>query len=299
MCIRDSFHIELVAFSEEEGQRYKATFLGSSALTGDFRADWLEQHDAEGITLRQAMQSAGLDLSAIAGLRRQPDDYLGFVEVHIEQGPVLNELNLPLGIVTSINGSIRYVGRIEGMASHAGTTPMDRRRDAAAAAAELLLYVEQRAALDGDSVGTVGMLQVPNGSINVVPGLCHFSIDLRAPNDAQRDALSNDVLARLQEICARRGVAYTLEETMRASAAPSAPAWQVRWENAVDALGVPLHRMPSGAGHDAMKLHDILPQAMLFVRGENAGISHNPLESSTADDMQPVSYTHLTLPTKA
>ncbi|ROR21629.1 N-carbamoyl-L-amino-acid hydrolase [Comamonas sp. BIGb0124] len=280
------FHIELVAFSEEEGQRYKATFLGSSALTGDFRADWLEQHDAEGITLRQAMQSAGLDLSAIAGLRRQPDDYLGFVEVHIEQGPVLNELNLPLGIVTSINGSIRYVGRIEGMASHAGTTPMDRRRDAAAAAAELLLYVEQRAALDGDSVGTVGMLQVPNGSINVVPGLCHFSIDLRAPNDAQRDALSNDVLARLQEICARRGVAYTLEETMRASAAPSAPAWQVRWENAVDALGVPLHRMPSGAGHDAMKLHDILPQAMLFVRGENAGISHNPLESSTADDMQ-------------
>ena len=93
------FHIELVAFSEEEGQRYKATFLGSSALTGDFRADWLEQHDAEGITLRQAMQSAGLDLSAIAGLRRQPDDYLGFVEVHIEQGPVLNELNLPLGIV--------------------------------------------------------------------------------------------------------------------------------------------------------------------------------------------------------
>jgi len=146
--------------------------------------------------------------------------------------------------------------------------------------------VEQRAAADGDSVGTVGQLQVPNGSINVVPGRCHFSLDLRAPTDAQRDALAHDVLAQIKTICARRGVDYTLTETMRASAAPSAPAWQQRWEDAVRALGVPLHRMPSGAGHDAMKLHDILPQAMLFVRGQNSGISHNPLESTTSDDMQ-------------
>lgn len=130
------------------------------------------------------------------------------------------------------------------------------------------------------------MLEVPSGSINVVPGECRFSLDLRAPSDPQRDALVNDVLAELAALCERRGVRYSLEETMRASAAPSAPDWQQRWERAVDALGVPVHRMPSGAGHDAMKLHEVMPQAMLFVRGQNAGISHNPRESTTRDDMQ-------------
>ncbi len=279
------FGIEVVGFAEEEGQRYKATFLGSGALTGHFNPTWLDQKDADGITMREAMQHAGLCIDDIPKLQRDPAQYLGFIEVHIEQGPVLNELNLPLGIVTSINGSVRYLGEVIGMASHAGTTPMDRRRDAAAAVAELILYAEQRAAQDGDSVATVGMLQVPNGSINVVPGACKFSLDMRAPTDAQRDALAKDVLAKLNEVCARRGLRLTLEETMRAAAAPSAPEWQARWEAAATALGVPLHRMPSGAGHDAMKLHEIMPQAMLFVRGENSGISHNPLESSTADDM--------------
>jgi N-carbamoyl-L-amino-acid hydrolase len=280
------FDLEIVAFAEEEGQRYKATFLGSSALTGDFNPAWLDQVDADGISMRDAMQHAGLCLDDIPGLKRNPDDYQGFVEVHIEQGPVLNELDIPLGIVTSINASVRYVGEVTGMASHAGTTPMDRRRDAAVAVAELILFAEQRAAQDGDSVGTVGMLQVPSGSINVVPGRCQFSLDLRAPTDAQRDRLDADVLKAARDICERRGVHLSLTETMRASSAPSAPAWQSRWEAAVLALGAPLHRMPSGAGHDAMKLHEILPQAMLFVRGLNSGISHNPLESTTSDDMQ-------------
>ncbi|WP_295976876.1 2-oxo-4-hydroxy-4-carboxy-5-ureidoimidazoline decarboxylase [uncultured Variovorax sp.] len=280
------FAFEVVGFAEEEGQRYKATFLGSGALIGHFDQRWLDQKDADGITMREAMQHAGLKLEDIPKIQRDPARYLGFVEVHIEQGPVLTELDLPLGIVTSINGSVRYVGEVIGMASHAGTTPMDRRRDAAAAVAELVLYTEQRAAKDGDSVGTVGMLEVPSGSINVVPGRCKFSLDLRAPNDAQRDALASDVVAALKDICKRRGVRYELEETMRASAAPSDPAWQQRWEKAVDALGIPLFRMPSGAGHDAMKLHEVMPQAMLFVRGINSGISHNPLESSTNDDIQ-------------
>ena len=280
------FGVEVVGFAEEEGQRYKATFLGSGALIGDFRAEWLDQKDADGITMRQAMAHAGLSVDAIAALRRNPADYLGFVEVHIEQGPVLNEMNLPLGIVTSINGSVRFLCEVTGMASHAGTTPMDRRRDAAVAVAELALYVERRAAQDGDSVGTIGILEVPNGSTNVVPGRCRFTLDLRAPNDAQRDALVAEVLAELHAICERRGVHASAEETMRAAAAPSAPEWQQRWERAVDALGAPLHRLPSGAGHDAMKLHEVMPQAMLFVRGQNAGISHNPLESTTSDDMQ-------------
>jgi N-carbamoyl-L-amino-acid hydrolase len=282
------FHFEVVGFAEEEGQRYKATFLGSGALMGDFHPEWLEQKDADGITMREAMQHAGLPatLEAIGALRRDPGAYLGFVEVHIEQGPVLNGLDLPLGIVTSINGGVRYLCEVIGMASHAGTTPMNQRRDAATAVAELALYLEQRAARDGDSVGTIGILQVPGGSTNVVPGRCQFTLDLRAPNDAQRDAMVADVLAELAAICERRGVRHTVEETMRAAAAPSAPAWQQRWERAVDALGVPLYRMPSGAGHDAMKLHEVMPQAMLFVRGQNAGISHNPLESTTSDDMQ-------------
>lgn len=280
------FGIEVVGFAEEEGQRYKATFLGSGALIGHFNNAWLDQQDADGITMREAMQHAGLCIDDIPKLRRDAARYLGFIEVHIEQGPVLNELDIPLGVVTSINGGVRYVCEMIGMASHAGTTPMDRRRDAAVGVAELALYVEKRAAQDGDSVGTIGQLQVPSGSINVVPGRCLFSLDLRAPTDPQRDALERDVLAELAAIAQRRGLSYTCEQAMKAAAAPSAPAWQQRWERAVDALGVPVFRMPSGAGHDAMKLHEIMPQAMLFTRGLHSGISHNPLESTTADDMQ-------------
>ena len=280
------FDLELVAFAEEEGQRYKATFLGSGALVGQFDDRWLEQTDAQGISMRTAMVQAGLNPQHIGSLQRQAKDYLGFIEVHIEQGPVLNELNLPLGVVTSINGSVRYSCEITGTACHAGTTPMSRRSDAAAAAAELILYAEQRAGRDADSVATVGQLLVPNGSTNVVPGRCQFTLDMRAPANAQRDALVDDILAELRRICERRQVRLALEETMRASAAPSAPAWQARWEQALNTLGVPIHRMPSGAGHDAMKLHELMPQAMLFVRGENAGISHNPLESTTNCDMQ-------------
>jgi N-carbamoyl-L-amino-acid hydrolase len=280
------FGVEVVAFSEEEGQRYRATFLGSGALIGDFKPEWLEQLDADGISMRQAMVHAGLRVEDIPQIQRDPAQYLGFVEVHIEQGPVLNEMNLPLGVVTSINGSVRFLAKIIGTASHAGTTPMDRRRDAVSAMAELAMYMEQRAAQDGDSVATIGQLNVPNGSINVVPGVCQFSMDMRAPRDAQRNALVKDVLSQLQTICERRSVRLELEETMRVAAAPSAPAWQSRWEQAVSATGMPVFKMPSGAGHDAMKLHEVMPQAMLFVRGENAGISHNPLESTTSDDMQ-------------
>ena len=280
--------IEVIGFAEEEGQRYHATFLASSALTGHFDPAWLDQHDASGLSMREAMQRAGLPgtLEAIQALKRDPAHYLGFVEVHIEQGPVLAELDLPLGIVTSINGGVRYLGEVRGLASHAGTTPMDRRRDAAAAVAELILFVEQRAASVPDVVGTVGQLQVPAGSINVIAGRCLFSLDLRATTNQARDALEADVLAAIDEIAHRRGVSVHLQRTMSAGAAPSAPAWQRRWETAVASLGLPLHRMPSGAGHDAMKLHELMPQAMLFQRGLNLGISHNPLESVTADDTE-------------
>ena len=296
ICVRElhgkgkrlPYGFEVVGFAEEEGQRYKATFLGSGALTGHFNPAWLDQLDADGISMRAAMQHAGLPatLKAIGALQRNPGDYKGFIEVHIEQGPVLNALGLPLGVVTSINGSLRYLGEVTGMASHAGTTPMGTRRDAATAVAELALYVEKRGAAVPNLVATMGILTVPNGSTNVVPGRCQFTLDIRATTNDVRDACAQDVLAELSRICERRGVSHTIEETMCAAAAPSAPAWQQRWERAVEATGLPVFRMPSGAGHDAMKLHEVMPQAMLFVRGENAGISHNPLESSTNDDMQ-------------
>ena len=296
VCVRElkrqgrrlPFGLEVVGFAEEEGQRYKATFLGSGALVGQFHPAWLDQQDADGVTMREAMHAAGLpgDMASIEALQRDPAQYLGFVELHIEQGPVLAEAGVPLGVVTSINGSVRFLGQITGMASHAGTTPMGSRRDAALGAAELALYLEKRASSQADVVATMGMLEVPGGSINVVPGRVRFSLDMRATTDAARDACVADVLAEAAAICQRRGLALQLEETMRAAAAPSDAAWQQRWQQAVQALGLPLLRLPSGAGHDAMKLHELMPQAMLFVRGLNAGISHNPLEASTNHDIE-------------
>ncbi len=281
------FAIEVVGFAEEEGQRFPATFLASSALTGGFRPDWLAQQDAQGVSMAQAMQAAELPgtLESITQLARDPGLYLGFVEVHIEQGPVLDALNLPLGVVTSINGSHRFLGEVMGQASHAGTTPMDQRHDALLAVAELALFVEGEATRLG-AVGTVGICHVPSGSINVVPGQCHFSLDLRAPDDTTRDALRDAAQNELARITQARGLQYVLRPTMAADAAPSHPAWQRRWEAAVAKLGLPVHRLPSGAGHDAMKLHECMPQAMLFVRGGNRGISHNPLETITAHDAQ-------------
>jgi len=232
------------------------------------------------------MRVAGHDPADVPALARDASRYRGFIEVHIEQGPVLSTASVPLGIVTAINGSVRFVGEMTGVACHAGTTPMGQRHDAATGVAELALYVERRAARVPLLVGTVGQMHVPDGSINVVPGRCRFSLDLRAPGDAARDALVADVLAELAAIAGRRGLRYTLKETMRASAAPSDAALQERWERAVAATGVPLLHLPSGAGHDAMKLHEAMPQAMLFMRGLNDGISHNPLEAISAGDTQ-------------
>ena len=280
------YGIEVVGFSEEEGQRFRATFLAAGALTGSFDPAWLSQLDADGVSMAEAMQAAGLPgtLSAIQNIQRDPKKYLGFVEVHIEQGPVLCEKALPLGVVTSINAGVRATCKTIGLAGHAGTTPMSMRQDAMLAAAEISLMAEQRARADEGSVATVGQIQVPGGSINVIPGECVFTLDMRAPTDPQRDALVTDIVKEAEVICARRQVQFQYTEVMRASAAPSNPEWQSRWERAVAKIGQPIFKLNSGAGHDAMKMHTIMPQAMLFVRGGNRGISHNPLEIITADD---------------
>ena len=275
-CVRElarakrrlSVGIEVVAFAEEEGVRYKATFLASAALTGHFQNAWLEQTDKDGISMRQAMQHAGLNPQDIPALKRDASRYVGFIEVHIEQGPVLHGLNIPLGIVTSINGSRRYLGEILGTASHAGTTPMGQRQDAAAALAEWSVYLEQRATLDGDSVATIGMLNVPNGSVNVVPGRCSFSLDMRAPTDAQRDALAEDVLQSLARICQARGLRFSHEETVRAAAAPIAPPLQQAGYLAVSSLGNPLLTMPIGARHGASQYHTLIRQERAYCLGE-------------------------------
>ncbi len=284
--MRLSYGIEVVAFAEEEGQRFAATFLASSALCGQFNPAWLEQVDSEGVSMRQAMLAYGLEPKDIGLISRNANDYLGFVEIHIEQGPVLYNAGLPLGLVTSINGSRRYLAKVKGVASHAGTTPMVLRHDAVSAVAELALFMEQRAREDVDSVATMGMLEVPNGSINVIAAQALFSMDIRAPHDAQRDAVLDSILQKIKDISDQRQVEFTLEETLQISAAPCDPHLKTQWQQAIEHLGVELLELPSGAGHDAMKMHDLLPQAMLFVRGLNSGISHNPLESTSSSDMQ-------------
>jgi beta-ureidopropionase / N-carbamoyl-L-amino-acid hydrolase len=280
------YSIEVVGFSEEEGQRFRATFLAAGALTGSFDPEWLTQRDADGMTMAEAMKAAGLPgtLAAIQTIKRDPQKYLGFVEVHIEQGPVLCEKELPLGVVTSINAGVRATCKTIGLAGHAGTTPMSMRQDAMLAAAEISLMAEQRARADEGSVATIGQIQVPGGSINVIPGECVFTLDMRAPTDPQRDALVSDIVKEAHVIANRRQVKFEYTEVMRASAAPSDPDWQSRWERAVAKIGQPVFKLNSGAGHDAMKMHTIMPQAMLFVRGGNRGISHNPLEIITAED---------------
>lgn len=282
------YTLEVVAFAEEEGQRYPATFLGSGALIGQFQPEWLTQTDAAGVAMQEAMRSAGLPghMAAIAALQRDSSRYLGFIEVHIEQGPVLNTQNIPLGVVSSINGSRRLLGTVFGTACHAGTTPMQGRSDAAVVVAEIILAAQQRALSDPGCVATVGLLQVPQGSINVVPGQCDFSLDIRAPNNAQRDAAVDDIRRAAEAICQRHSARLELSDVLSASAAPSDARLQALWAEAVASLGLPVFTLPSGAGHDAMKLHEAMPQAMLFVRGENSGISHNPLESSTSSDME-------------
>jgi allantoate deiminase/N-carbamoyl-L-amino-acid hydrolase len=284
------FHLEVIGFAEEEGVRFKSTFLGSSAVIGQFDPKLLDLRDRDGQLLRDVLTDADHDVNAIADIARDPADLLGFVEVHIEQGPVLLERGLPVGVVTSIAGSKRFLVELKGVASHAGTTPMAMRKDAAAAAAEIILYVEQRCAqdqaefADAALVGTVGQLQVPNGSTNVIPGACTLSLDIRAANNAARDAAVTDILAHIEKVCQKRHITFEIEQTVAADCAPCAPRLMAQLAAAVERHGIPAFQLASGAGHDAMLMASVTDVAMLFTRCGNGGISHNPLETMTDDD---------------
>jgi len=292
------YHLEIVGFAEEEGVRFKSTFLGSNAIIGQFDVALLDQRDADGVSMREALIDAGrdgatldasiaADLAAdIAAIARDPASLLGFVEVHIEQGPVLLERGLAAGVVTAIAGSSRYLVELTGLASHAGTTPMPMRRDAAAAAAEIVLLVEARCGQAPSLVGTVGQLQVPDGSVNVIPGHCKLSLDIRAADDAVRLAAVADVLDGIAAICARRQVESQVLQIVAADAAPCAPRLMDQLGAAIERAGLPRFDLASGAGHDAMAMARITDVAMLFTRCGNGGISHNRLETMTGDDAE-------------
>jgi allantoate deiminase/N-carbamoyl-L-amino-acid hydrolase len=281
------FPLEIIAFSEEEGVRFKSTFLGSRAVAGRFDHEVLDSVDARGITLRDALREAGHDVAAIDALARDPARVLGFVEVHIEQGPVLLDAGRPVGVVTGIAGSLRSLVSITGLAGHAGTVPMTLRHDAAAAAAEIVLEVERRCGAEPGLVGTVGRLEVPGGAVNVIPGRCELSIDIRSGDDARRDAADADIAARMRDIAARRGVDIKQRRVLAAAAVPCTPVLQEAWADSVRRVtGQEALRLPSGAGHDAMMMAELTAMGMLFVRCGNGGISHHPAETMDAADAE-------------
>jgi N-carbamoyl-L-amino-acid hydrolase len=278
------FHLDVIAFSEEEGVRFASSFLGSSAVAGKFDKALLERRDADGFSLAAVMRDADLDPAKIPTLARRPEELLGYLEVHIEQGPVLLEEDLPVGIVGAIAGSVRCLVTITGTAGHAGTVPMARRHDAAAAAAELVLYVERRCAQAPTLVGTVGQLAVPNGAINIIPGRCELSLDVRAADDATRDAAVADIMAEIGRIAGRRGVRIESKEVQRTPAVTCSPHLQALLADAVTGAGAKPRYLASGAGHDAMMFDGLTELAMLFVRCGNGGVSHSPREIITAED---------------
>jgi hydantoinase/carbamoylase family amidase len=283
--LRFPFNLELIAFSEEEGMRFGSGYIGSSAVAGCFDSRLLQRRDAAGVSLGEALREAGQDADAIRRLARRRDDLLGYLELHIEQGPVLLTEGIPVGIVTSVTGISRYAVTVTGVAGHAGTVPMHLRRDAAAAAAEMILFVERRCAQDPDLVGTVGQIMIANAATNVIPGRCELSLDIRSGDDAVREAAASDILLELKRIAARRGVAVDIQEISRVAAVTCAPAMQARLARSVERLGLPLRYLASGAGHDAVMLSALTEIGMLFVRCGNGGISHSPLETVTAEDV--------------
>jgi hydantoinase/carbamoylase family amidase len=278
------FHLDVIGFAEEEGVRFAAPYLGSSTIAGRFDESVLQRRDADGVSLAQVMAEAGVDVAAIRRLARRPQTLDGYLEVHIEQGPVLLQHGLPLGIVTAIAGSARFRITVRGVAGHAGTVPMPVRHDAAAAAAEIILAVERRCTTDTDLVGTMGQVAVPQGAINVIPARCELSLDVRAGDDGERDAAIADIRAAIVSIAERRGVTAEVTEIMRYPAVPCASRMQAALAQAIARTGVAPFHLASGAGHDAEMFAGVTDIGMLFVRCGNGGISHSPLETVTAQD---------------
>ena len=280
-----AYGVELIAFSEEEGVRFKLPFLGSRALIGELGAEEMARVDAEGCSVAEAVRAFGLDPGEMASSGIDAAEYLGFLEVHIEQGPVLEEMGLPVGVVEAIAGQTRMQVSFAGKANHAGTTPMGMRRDALAAAAEWVLEVERTAGETAGLVATVGSIEAMPGAANVIPGRAVLSLDVRHAQDAGRGLAVESLLEYGRRIAGRRGLGFEAKETSRQDAVPMDAGMQGALVRAVEAEGLTVHRMVSGAGHDAMVMARAMPAAMLFVRSPG-GVSHHPEEAVLVEDVQ-------------
>lgn len=279
--------LEVYAFSDEEGTRFDTALLGSRPVAGDWRPEWLDQTDAQRVTLRQALRDFGLDPLRVAEAARRPDEVVAYLEAHIEQGPLLEAMGRPLGTVTSIAGARRFALTVTGEARHAGGTPYDRRRDALVGASLAVLAIE-RIAKSREVIGTVGSLRAFPGAVNVVPGRAEFTLDLRAETDRQRDDAWTEILVAVTELCEQRKLRFDWVEGHRARAVRCAP----RLADAIAAAAAAadrgngeVPRLYSRAGHDAMVIADIADVGMLFVRCED-GISHAPAEAVTVGDVR-------------
>ena len=280
---RLKYAIEVVGFSEEEGVRFGVPFIGSRALAGFVDDELLNYRDADGLSVLDAIHAFGLDPSRI-GEARIVDDSLGYVEFHIEQGPVLESLDLPIGIVEAIAGQSRFDVIFEGKANHAGTTPMNLRRDALAGSAEWISVVEREAQATPGLVATVGRLEAHPGAGNVIAGSARATLDVRHPKDAVRQKAAASLLACAEQIARRRGLSVTWESRLdQASVAMDASLLDTL-RDSVTRSGYAVHSMISGAGHDAMIMARRMPAAMLFVRSPG-GISHHPDETVLPEDV--------------
>ena len=277
------FALEVVGFSDEEGVRFGSTLLGSRALAGTFNASALNVRDRDGVSMREAMQRVGLDPDRIGAAARSRGEFLGYLELHIEQGPVLEAEGLPVGIVTAISGATRLNVTLSGMAGHAGTVPMTMRRDALTGAAECLLAIETQCRSDVGLYGTVGYLEAAPGASNVIPGRVTFTIDMRSASDEHRRIAVAAAVRSIERIARARRLESQINVTHEGRTVPCAPWLQQQILEAITRCGFAPKALPSGAGHDGMAIADIADIGMIFVRCRS-GLSHHPDEHVTVED---------------
>ncbi len=272
------FAIEVIGFADEEGVRFASTLLGSRAVAGTFVESVLNSRDRADVSMREAMLQFGLDPEHVGAAARARRELLAYVELHIEQGPVLEQKNLPVGVVTAIAGATRLAAHLTGMAGHAGTVPMALRRDALSGAAECIVAIEEFCKTDqAGLVGTVGYIDAMPGATNVIPGRVNFTIDIRAPTDGHRKLAVADIVRRIEAIAKRRNLTLQIDVTHENRTVPCASWLKTQVAEAVAAEGYDVFELPSGAGHDGMAMIDVADVAMIFVRCRG-GISHHPDE---------------------
>jgi allantoate deiminase len=279
------FHIELIAFAEEEGARFGFPFLSSMAVTGQLRDEHLARTDADGVSVAEAIRSFGLEPERIAESTALARTTFAALEVHIEQGPVLENDDAQLAVVEAVAGQSRLKLSFEGAANHAGTTPMPLRHDALAAAAQFIVDVERYAANYTQLVATVGRIEAEPGAMNVVPGAAHLTLDVRHPKDESRHAAVAHLLTKAEAAGEHRGVKVRARLISEQKAVPMDGALTVKLHQAAERAGYDAKSMFSGAGHDAMILAPVVPTTMLFVRSPG-GISHNPTEDVREEDVE-------------